>query len=140
MEMVVVLPAPLPPSSPSTAPRGTVKVRSSTATISPYTLRRCRTSIADVTAMTSLERLQRRFDAIEALAQPLGARGEAQAHIALAARSKSFARGQADLVFRRQHLAEGVGVADAIDFEEGVEGSFRPRHLHPLHARQALEH
>src|SRR5580704_12426135 len=45
MAMVVVLPAPLPPSKPSTAPRGTEKVRSSTATISPYTLRRLATWI-----------------------------------------------------------------------------------------------
>src|SRR5437879_6185282 len=111
MEMVVVLPAPLPPSSPSTAPRGTVKVRSSTATISPYTLRKCRTSMADAAAMTSLERLQRRFDAVQPLAQALGARGEAQADIAQAAGSEGFARRQPDLVLGGQHLAEHTGIA-----------------------------
>src|ERR1700681_4798613 len=112
MEMVVVLPAPLPPSSPSTAPRGTVKVRSSTATISPYTLRRCRTSMADAAAMTSLEHLQRRSDAVEPLAQALGARGEAQADIAHAARPEGLARRQPDLVLGGQHLAEPTGIFD----------------------------
>lgn len=48
MAMVVVLPAPLPPNSPTTVPGRAVNVRSSTATTSPYILRRCRTSMEGV--------------------------------------------------------------------------------------------
>src|SRR5471032_729509 len=139
IEMVVVLPAPLPPSSPSTAPRGTVNVRSSTATTSPYTLRRCRTSMEGVSATPS-QRLHRGFDAIEALAELFGPRGEAEADIALSARPEGLARRQADLVLLRQLLAEGERVAHTVDLEEGIESCFGTRELDPRQARQALEH
>src|SRR5271165_1839138 len=41
MLMVVVLPAPLGPSSPTISPRSTVKETSSTAVTGPYCLHRC---------------------------------------------------------------------------------------------------
>src|SRR5476649_1017190 len=139
IEIVVVLPAPLPPSRPSTAPRGTANVRSSTATTSPYTLRRCRTSMEGVSATPS-QRLHRGFDAVEALAELLGPRCEAKPDIALPARPERLARRQADLVFLREFLAEGECVAHALDFEEGIEGRLRARELDPRQAREALEH
>jgi len=46
MEMVVVFPAPLPPSSPVTAPARTVKLMPSTATSAPNRLVRSRTRMA----------------------------------------------------------------------------------------------
>src|SRR5476649_2825920 len=128
IEIVVVLPAPLPPSRPSTAPRGTANVRSSTATTSPYTLRRCRTSMEGGSATPS-QRLHRGFDAIEALAELLGPRGEAKPDIALPARPERLARRQADLVLLRQLLAEGHRLAHAVDLEEGIESRFGTREL-----------
>src|SRR5256885_1531233 len=127
MAMVVVLPAPLPPSSPSTAPGGTAKVRSSTATTSPYTLRRCRTAMEGDWAMAASQRLDRRLDAIETAAELLGARSETQADVALAAGGEGFAGSQADLIVARQLLAEAHRVADAVDREEIVEIRLRPR-------------
>src|SRR5437879_8171561 len=105
MAMVVVLPAPLPPSSPSTAPGATAKVRSSTATTSPYTLRRCRTAMEGDWGMAALQRLDRRLDAIEAAAERLGARSEAKADIALAAGTEGFAGLQAVILVAWQLLA-----------------------------------
>src|SRR5471032_2955479 len=140
MAMVVVLPAPLPPSRPSTAPRGTVKVRSSTATTVPYTLRRCRTSMERVCAMAASQCLDGVLDAIEALAEALGARREAEANVTLPARGESFARCRADLVFFRELLAEGHRVGDAVDREERIERRLRPRDRDAWQARQALEH
>src|SRR5579872_1863459 len=139
MAMVVVLPAPLPPNSPSTAPGGTLNVRSSTATISPYNFLRWRTSMEGTCAMAS-QLLQRRLDAVEALAERLGAGGEAEADIALAAGGKGLARRQADLVFPGEPLAEGHGVAHAIDREEEIERRIRPRDGDARMGRQALEH
>ena len=43
---VVVLPAPLGPSIPSTVPRGTLKLTPSTATVSPKCLTSCSASMA----------------------------------------------------------------------------------------------
>src|SRR5262245_4711488 len=43
--MAVVLPAPLGPMSPKISPSNSWKERSSTATVEPYSLRRCATSI-----------------------------------------------------------------------------------------------
>src|SRR6266851_4566006 len=106
MAMVVVLPAPLPPSSPSTVPRGTAKVRSSTATTSPYTLRRCRTLMEGAFAIPS-QRFHRGLDTIQPLAQPIGARSEAEPHVALPAWPEGLARRQTHLVFLRELLAEG---------------------------------
>src|SRR5476651_1090826 len=120
MAMVVVLPATLPPSRPSTAPRGTVKVRSSTATTVPYTLRRCRTSMERVCAMAASQCLDGALDTVEALAEALGARGKAQPDIALPARGESLARCSADLVLLRELLAEGHRVGDAVDREERI--------------------
>ena len=48
---VVVLPAPLGPSSPSTEPSGTTNETSSTASVSPKRLTRCSASIAWVRLM-----------------------------------------------------------------------------------------
>src|SRR5476649_1394722 len=138
--IVVVLPAPLPPSRPSTAPRGTLKLRSSTATTVPYTLRRCRTSMEGACAMTASQRLDRAFDAIETLAEPFGARRKAQPDVALPARGEGFARRGADLVFLRELLAEGHRVGDAVDGEERIERRLRPRDRHARQSRQALEH
>src|SRR5476649_691495 len=140
MAMVVVLPAPLPPSRPSTAPRGTVKVRSSTATTVPYTLRRCRTSMEEGCAMIASERLDRALDPVEALAEPFGARGKAQPDVALPACGERFSRCGADLVFLRELLTESHRVGDAIDGEERIERRLRPRDRHPRQPRQALEH
>src|SRR5437899_5347484 len=127
MAMVVVLPAPLPPSSPSTAPGATAKVRSSTATTSPYTLRRCRTAMEGDWAMAASKRLDRRLDAVEAPAQHVGARREAEADVALPARGEGFARRQAHLVFFRELLAEAHRVGDAVYREEIIERRLRPR-------------
>src|SRR5690349_20014037 len=121
MAMVVVLPAPLPPSRPSTAPGGTLKVRSSTATISPYTLRRCRTSMEGVCAIAA-QRFHRGLDAVEALAQPFRTGSEAQPDVALPARGECLTRRQADFEFARQLLAERHGVGNAVDREERIEG------------------
>src|SRR5471032_204380 len=140
MAMVVVLPAPLPPSRPSTAPRGTVKVRSSTATTVPYTLRRCRTSMERVCAMAASQCLDRALDAIETLAESLGARREAEANVALPARGERFARRGADLVFLRELLAEGHRVGDAVDRKERIERRLRPRDRDARQSRQTLEH
>src|ERR1700759_3819731 len=49
---VVVLPAPLGPSSPSTVPGGTAKLTPLTAVLSPYRLTRSMASIAGVTSQT----------------------------------------------------------------------------------------
>src|SRR5437660_672578 len=140
MAMVVVLPAPLPPSSPSTAPGATAKVRSSTATTSPYTLRRCRTAMEGDWAMAASQRLDRGFDAVETAADLLDARGEAQPDVALAASGEGFARRQADLVLFRELLAEAHRVADAVDREEIVERRLRPRDGDARLGRQTLEH
>src|SRR5471032_795637 len=140
MAMVVVLPAPLPPSRPSTAPRGTVKVRSSTATTVPYTLRRCRTSMERVCAMAASQCLDRALDAIETLAESLGARGEAEPNVALPARGERFARRGADLVLLRELLAEGHRVGDAVDREERIDRRLRPRDRDARQSRQTLEH
>ena len=82
----------------------------------------------------------RRFDAVEAVAQPVGAGSETEPDVARAARAEGFAGRQADLVFLREFLAEGHGVFDAIDREEGIKRCFRPRDGDPGQAREALEY
>ena len=48
IRMQVVLPAPLGPITPQTAPRGTARLRPFTATLAPKVLRTSRSSIACV--------------------------------------------------------------------------------------------
>jgi hypothetical protein len=48
----VVFPAPLRPTIPKISPARTVKLKSSTATVVPYVLRRCPTSITGCPKMS----------------------------------------------------------------------------------------